>query len=313
MSFPNTQKLKKALKEFSTNGLPNYEELDILGDKVFVKGIKEPIPDCLYYIRTFNKKEFSAFLDFWKVYHTIEPDKSEVFLQVMLQSVRWYKNFDKNKLIKDLNKLKEKPTTYNRLKYYTKYPREVDYTKFLTVNIDDFYNNELEGLKNQDFDIELTACELPEYIKVFTEGLDVKQTFCFDNNLETNLETKILIHGTSNVSVLSIIKNGLKIRPDTEHKFSGKAYGEGLYFTETTQKALQYCSSKDKVIMFFEVAVGNPYVYKGRYKDDIKFSEEWMKSNGYDSLVVPKGGSKVNDETIVYNENQAVLKYLIWI
>lgn len=57
---------------------------------------------------------------------------------------------------------------------------------------------------------------------------------------QKNKQTRILIHGTRCTSVIPIIEQGLKIRPTGNYQFSGKAYGDGNYFSEVCSKSLSY-------------------------------------------------------------------------
>jgi poly [ADP-ribose] polymerase len=82
-----------------------------------------------------------------------------------------------------------------------------------------------------------------------------------------NKTTKILIHGTRCTSVIPILEQGLKIRPAGNFQFSGKAYGDGNYFSEVMQKSLNYTGNdNDKVLLVYEVHTGNPFVYDGWYR-----------------------------------------------
>ena len=264
------------------------------------------------------------FVKFWKSYHSVKGSviESDDFIATMKKYrddvIKAYSKFDKKKLLKSIEILQKNPSNSKLLQYYTKFPREIDFSNFLLPQIDikKFVLSEITSINLQSYgdEITLNSCGLPEHLKEFTKDLKIKSVFCFDNHLETNVETKILLHGTKNVSVLSIIQKGLKINPEDKHVKSGNAYGNGLYFSEITSKALNYCSSNDKVIMFFEVAVGNPYVYKGRFtKNDFPLNSYELQKRNYDSVYVPQGDGMLNSEIIVYNEHQVALKYLIWV
>jgi poly [ADP-ribose] polymerase len=126
---------------------------------------------------------------------------------------------------------------------------------------------------------------------------------------------RILIHGTRCSSVLSIVEQGLKVRPAGNHHFSGKVYGNGNYFSETVKKSLNYTGGdNDKILLIYEVHVGNPFVYKGWYDgNDFDLNEQELNKRGYHSTFVEAGNGLLNSEIIVYNENQSRLKYLIHI
>ncbi len=129
-------------------------------------------------------------------------------------------------------------------------------------------------------------------------------------------KTSILIHGTRSSSVIPILEIGLKIRPTGNFQFSGKAYGDGNYFSEHMQKSLGYTSwdVPDKVILVYEVHTGNPFVYDGWFKGnsfDLNYKE--LSSRGYDSTYVKPGSGLQNSEIIAYKEQQNRIKYIIWL
>lgn len=64
--------------------------------------------------------------------------------------------------------------------------------------------------------------------------------------------------------------------------------------------------------------MGNPYTYSGWYRDgkDIgrhQMNYDYLKSKGYDSLYVKPGDGLLNSEYIVYNKEQSITDYLIWL
>jgi poly [ADP-ribose] polymerase len=127
--------------------------------------------------------------------------------------------------------------------------------------------------------------------------------------------TRILIHGTRCTSVIPILEIGLKIRPAGNFQFSGKAYGDGNYFSEHMQKSLGYTGSDpDKVILVYEVHTGNPYVYNGWYNGNsfpLNYTE--LQKRGFDSTFVKAGNGLMNSEIIAYKEQQCRIKYIIWL
>lgn len=127
--------------------------------------------------------------------------------------------------------------------------------------------------------------------------------------------TKILIHGTRCTSVIPILEQGLKIRPSGNFQFSGKAYGDGNYFSEVMSKSLNYVGyDNDKVLLVYEVHSGNPFVYDGWYRGNsfpLTFKE--LNSRGFDSTYVKAGNGLLNSEIITYTEKQNRIKYIIWL
>jgi len=139
----------------------------------------------------------------------------------------------------------------------------------------------------------------------------------FDNWVvkQKDKKTRILIHGTRCSSVIPILDIGLKIRPPGNCSFSGKAYGEGNYFSETVSKSLNYTGwQTDKILLVYEVHTGNPFVYDGWYKgNSFTLNYKELSKRGYDSTFVKAGNGLLNSEIIAYNENQNRIKYIIWL
>jgi len=130
-----------------------------------------------------------------------------------------------------------------------------------------------------------------------------------------NTQTRILIHGTRCSSVLSILKQGLKIRPSGNFQFSGKVYGNGNYFSEVVSKSLNYTGyDQDKILLVYEVHTGNPFIYEGWYRgNSFTLDYDNLSKRGFDSTHVNAGNGLLNSEIIVYNEQQCRIKYIIWL
>lgn len=145
----------------------------------------------------------------------------------------------------------------------------------------------------------------PQEDKVFNDWLSKQK----------NKSTRILIHGTRCTSVIPILEVGLKIRPTGGNfQFSGKAYGDGNYFSEHMQKSLGYTGyDSDRVILVYEVHTGNPFVYDGWFRGNsfpLNYNE--LQKRGFDSTFVKAGHGLLNSEIIAYKEQQNRIKYIIW-
>lgn len=127
--------------------------------------------------------------------------------------------------------------------------------------------------------------------------------------------TRILIHGTKCTSVIPILEIGLKIRPVGNFQFSGKAYGDGNYFSEHMQKSLGYTGwDADKVILVYEVHTGNPFTYDGWFRgNSFSLNYNELSKRGFDSTYVKAGHGLMNSEIIAYKEQQNRIKYIIWL
>jgi len=135
------------------------------------------------------------------------------------------------------------------------------------------------------------------------------------NNKDISSGHRYLIHGTRCSSVIPIIEQGMKIRPSGNYHFSGKVYGDGIYFSEVTSKSLGYTGyDNDKVLLIYKVYVGTPYIYKGWYTgNDFNLSFNELNKRGYDSTFVEAGNGLLNSEIIIYKEEQCYLEYIIWL
>jgi poly [ADP-ribose] polymerase len=121
-----------------------------------------------------------------------------------------------------------------------------------------------------------------------------------------------LWHGTKCSNLLSILKKGLIIPGSSSGHVTGRMFGNGVYFSDQSTKALNYATnfwgsggSTRRIFMFLaDVAMGKSYTPSG-------WSSNLPKA-GYDSTFAKARKSGVsNNEMIVYNLYQTNLKYLI--
>jgi len=126
-----------------------------------------------------------------------------------------------------------------------------------------------------------------------------------------------LWHGTKASNLLSIMKGGLIIPSSSASHCTGRMYGDGVYFSDISTKALNYATNFwsgsgriDRTFMFLsDVAMGKYHIAKSSWENYPK--------NGYDSTWAKgrdKGGVNsgvINDEMIIYKLNQCNLVYLV--
>lgn len=121
-----------------------------------------------------------------------------------------------------------------------------------------------------------------------------------------------LWHGTQASNLLSILRQGLIIPSSSSGHVTGRMYGDGLYFSCVSTKALNYATNfwggsgaTDKTFMFLaDVAMGKVHIAGGGWGS--------YPVSGTDSTWAKGGQSGViNDEMIVYNLDQANLVYLV--
>lgn len=124
---------------------------------------------------------------------------------------------------------------------------------------------------------------------------------------------KELWHGTGIGNLLSILKCGLIIPKTPSH---GRAYGDGIYFSDQTTKSLNYAggywngSRQNRAFMFLaKVKMGKEYI-PGGYGSHGYYGSN-LPAPGYDSTFAKAGDSGVgNNEMIVYRLQQCKLTHL---
>jgi len=135
----------------------------------------------------------------------------------------------------------------------------------------------------------------------------------FDNDGAKVGNVKELWHGTRASNLLSILKGGLIIPSSNAGHVTGRMYGNGVYFSDQSTKALNYAhgywgGGYDNTCYMFltDVAMGKEYVPSG-YGD-----RRSLPRKGYDSTFANGGQSGVaNNEMIVYRVSQCNLKFLV--
>lgn len=153
------------------------------------------------------------------------------------------------------------------------------------------------------------------YKKAFkVKSIDSEQRFQNYINENKNKKIQHVWHGSRAPNWLSILKNGLKIRPSNAY-YSGSAYGDGIYGSTCFDKSYGYTgSNKDTFMAIMKFHVGNQYEYNGwNTGNSFSFTYNELKKRGYDSTFVKPGGRLLNNEYVIYNENQTTIAYLLWI
>lgn len=173
------------------------------------------------------------------------------------------------------------------------------------------------------------SCRYNSAYKVTVDKTQDKyDKYCEKHNIKDKM---LLWHGSITENMWSIMSTGLKIMPNASN---GRAFGNGLYFANKSQKSANYSSAKpqereevDSVtgakkiirsrgwnngnsshgyLALFEVATGKPQVITDT-------SYRRTCSNGYDSLwyQAGHGGSFCDDEIIIYSDSACTLKYMV--
>jgi len=164
-----------------------------------------------------------------------------------------------------------------------------------------------QGSKNKKHD-----CSHLRVKTVYAVQIATEQT-AFEAKGKALGNVRRLWHGTRASNVLSILKQGLVIPPSSSSHCTGRAFGDGLYFSDQSTKSLNYSygywgsgKSDSNCFMFLcQVAMGTEYEPK---------SKDWGKNYpvaGADSTFAKAGTRFMNNEMIVYNTYQCNLQYLV--
>lgn len=124
-----------------------------------------------------------------------------------------------------------------------------------------------------------------------------------------------LWHGTRTANLLSILAKGFMIPPANASYCTGRAFGNGAYFSEASSKSLNYAygywsgGARDNNCFMFvcDVAMGKYYT-PTRTDNNL---HEFCRKNGYDSTNAPGGGVFLNHEAIVYRTSQINPRFLV--
>jgi poly [ADP-ribose] polymerase len=155
------------------------------------------------------------------------------------------------------------------------------------------------------------ACHHLEVKKVYSVDINTVRS-AFEKDGATMDEIWELWHGTRASNLLSILKGGLIIPPSSSGHVTGRMFGNGIYASDQSTKALNYAygywdnKGKDNNCFMFllDMAMGNYHVPK-RWGSNFPV-------RGSDSTFAKGRVSGVgNNEMIVYRTSQVNLKYLV--
>lgn len=133
--------------------------------------------------------------------------------------------------------------------------------------------------------------------------------------------TRVFWHGSRSENWLSILQSGLVLRP-AGAVITGKMFGYGLYFADRFSKSLNYTSLRGSTwsggtadrawIALFAVHLGRPLIVRRHERWCLTMDEAALRMRGdFDSIHAVRGADLLNDEFIVYREEQAQLRYLM--
>ena len=138
-------------------------------------------------------------------------------------------------------------------------------------------------------------------------------------NLKNFQNRFIFCHGTKVENIIGILSQGLKISP-VQAKFTGKAYGSGIYLSDSFSFSLPYCYSKTintlgtKVFMILvEVAVGQIGVIADTniVRMNLDFNDVFITNEGYGIFKNSKRVKTYNGIIVAHEETNVRIKYLV--
>ncbi|MCX6368765.1 MAG: WGR domain-containing protein [Armatimonadetes bacterium] len=181
----------------------------------------------------------------------------------------------------------------------------------------------LELVTDQD-EIERIRCKYQSTQKAMhaCAHLDVKRVFKieiaamsqkFEAHSKKIGNVQELWHGTQASNLLSILRSGFVIAPASASHCCGRAFGNGIYFSDQSTKSLNYAygywrgKSDNHCFMFLcDVAMGK--VFRPQRAN----SALDPRKDGYDSTFAEAGKCTVaNNEMIVYDTQQICPRFLV--
>ena len=161
-----------------------------------------------------------------------------------------------------------------------------------------------------------------QFVRGFrVENNATKKKFGTFVSKKSNQRTEMFWHGSRNENWWSIVNKGLMIRP-TNAITTGAMFGHGVYFADKAQKSIGYTSLRGSywargsgsngILSLYNVHLGNSLEVHNHSSSYYDMSERKLRGKGnYDSLSARAGRSLMNNEYIVYNENQTTISYIV--
>lgn len=168
----------------------------------------------------------------------------------------------------------------------------------------------------------LMAGDSRELRNVYRVGHKTSRTH-YDYNLlnSDNKKSSLFWHGSRSENWISILQTGLKIRPSNAI-LNGSMFGDGIYFADKYRKSAGYTSmsgarwtagqSNTGFLALMDVHLGNQLEVTHHSHSCYGYTRPHLKKmGGYDSVFAKAGADLINNEYIVYDDNQSTIKYLI--
>jgi len=180
--------------------------------------------------------------------------------------------------------------------------------------VEDVFEVEKIRRRYQETRQNMHACAHLDVRRVFRVTIDsMRRAFAEDGEKVGGVRE--LWHGTRASNLLSLLKSGFVIAPANAPHCTGRMFGNGVYFSDQSTKALNYAygywggggaGGRDEkcYMLVCRVAMGRAYTPKSW--------TEKLPAAGYDSTFAKAGHSGVmNNEMIVYRTGQIDPLYLV--
>ena len=143
--------------------------------------------------------------------------------------------------------------------------------------------------------------------------------FCRKEKLHGPNDISLLFHGSRSENWWSIVTNGLNVNP-IGVVITGKMFGNGTYFAPKAKKSMGYTSGRNAYwtggsqdvgfMAIYQVATGKRYI-REHSEPDLNWNLLQQRCPGAHCTWAVAGASLLNDEVIVYQNQQSTIKYLI--
>ena len=137
---------------------------------------------------------------------------------------------------------------------------------------------------------------------------------------QNNKSKQLLWHGSRNENWWSIFQQSLKIRP-TNAIITGKMWGYGIYFADKAKKSIGYTSggyyaggrnNSKGYLALFDMHQGDAYSIKRHQSEHSSLDWNRLQKYGtYDSVFALGGADLINNEYIIYKEQQCTIRYIV--
>ena len=163
-----------------------------------------------------------------------------------------------------------------------------------------------------------------KYVNCWYISNDATQKRYEDNHAKqkgVHKTEQIFWHGSRNENWLSILKNGMLIRPSGA-VYTGSMLGDGLYYADRAKKSFGYTSasgsywangnSNTAFMALFKVNTGKHHNVYSHTSECYQFTKQYLKDKGnYDSVFAHAGNSLRNNEFIIYDVSQCTIYALV--